>query len=150
MTQATSAAKLADLGAAEGQAPALEARSRGQHRPHSGPEDSACLTPEQAALGFAALGSPARLQVLGVLIKAGPPGLSVGQIEQRSGIKGSTLAHHLRALVSAGVAEQSKQGRSVVTRAAYRPLEALADYILQECCADLRPLELAATTQPET
>ncbi len=117
-----------------------------QHSHHKG---CACLDPEHAALGFAALGSPARLQVLGVLVKAGPPGLSVGQIEQRSGIKGSTLAHHLRALVGAGLAEQVKQGRAVVTRAAYHPLEALADYILQECCADLRSIELAANPTKE-
>ncbi len=109
----------------------------------------ACLDQDTAAQGFAALGSPARLQVLSSLVKAGRPGLTVGQIEQRSGIKGSTLAHHLKALVGAGLAEQEKQGRSVVTRAAFHQLQALADYILKECCAEISTIQLAPQTEPE-
>lgn len=106
------------------------------HPSHFHFDPSLCLQAEEAAQGFAALGSPARLQVLASLVKAGPQGLSVGQIEARCGIKGSTLAHHLRALVTAGLAEQNKHGRSVLTSARYSQLEALAAYILHECCAE--------------
>ena len=91
---------------------------------------------EEAAQGFAAMGSEARLQVLQTLVKAGRGGLTVGDIQARSGMPASTLAHHLRFLASAGLIEQEKDGRSVISRAAYDRLEALASFILKECCID--------------
>jgi ArsR family transcriptional regulator len=91
---------------------------------------------EEAAQGFAAMGSEARLQVLLTLVRAGETGLTVGDIQARSGMPASTLAHHLRFLASAGLIEQQKNGRSVISRAAFRHLEELASYILKECCAD--------------
>lgn len=91
---------------------------------------------EEAAQGFAAMGSETRLQVLQTLVKAGRGGLTVGDIQARSGMPASTLAHHLRFLASAGLIEQEKDGRSVISRAAYDRLEALAAFILKECCTD--------------
>jgi len=91
---------------------------------------------EEAAQGFAALGSEARLQVVLTLVKAGNKGLTVGGIQSRTGMAASTLAHHLRFLSSAGLVEQEKDGRSVINRAAFGHLENLAGYILKECCAE--------------
>ncbi|MBN9673507.1 ArsR/SmtB family transcription factor [Roseibium aggregatum] len=91
---------------------------------------------EEAAQGFAALGSEARLQVLLTLVRAGQAGLTVGDIQARTGMAASTLAHHLKFLASAGLVLQEKEGRSVISRAAYDHLEKLAGYILSECCAD--------------
>lgn len=89
-----------------------------------------------AADGFAAIGSDVRLEVLKVLVRAGVKGLTVGELQQRTALPPSTLSHHLRTLTNAGLAEQSKHGRSVVTKARYARLEELAHYILSECCAD--------------
>lgn len=94
------------------------------------------LTIEEAAQGFAAIGSEARLQVLLVLVRAGGGGLTVGEIQDRTGMAASTLAHHLRFLTSAGLVDQKKQGRTICNRAVYARLELLAGYILSECCAD--------------
>ncbi|WP_421853415.1 ArsR/SmtB family transcription factor [Oricola sp.] len=91
---------------------------------------------EEAAQGFAAMGSEARLQVLQTLVRAGRAGLTVGDIQERCGMPASTLAHHLKFLASAGLIEQEKDGRSVISRAAFDHLEALAGYILNECCTD--------------
>ena len=91
---------------------------------------------EEVAQGFAALGSEARLQVVLTLVKAGHKGLTVGDIQSRTGMAASTLAHHLKFLSSAGLVIQEKEGRSVVNRAAFDHLEALAGYILKECCAE--------------
>ncbi len=91
---------------------------------------------ELAAQGFAALGSEARLQVMMTLVKAGRTGLAVGEIQTRTGMAASTLAHHLRFLASAGLVRQEKSGRAVINRAEFEHLELLADYILKECCAD--------------
>ena len=90
---------------------------------------------EQAAQGFAAMGSEARLQVVTTLVKAGRMGMTVGEIQVQTGMAPSTLAHHLRFLASAGLVEQEKDGRSVINRAAFGHLEALASYILSECCS---------------
>ncbi|NDW46613.1 helix-turn-helix transcriptional regulator [Ruegeria sp. PrR005] len=89
-----------------------------------------------AAEGFNAMGSEARLKVLRVLIRAGQPGLSVGEIQERTGIPASTLAHHLKALTSGGVIEQERIGRTTINRASYERLDALARFILAECCVD--------------
>ena len=91
---------------------------------------------EEAAQGFAALGSEARLQVVLTLVKAGQMGLSVGDIQERTGMAASTLAHHLRFLASARLIVQEKTGRSVLSRAAFAHLEALGGYLLEECCAE--------------
>ncbi|PIE07542.1 MAG: transcriptional regulator [Rhodobacterales bacterium] len=93
-----------------------------------------------AASAFAALGSEQRLSVLRTLVRAGPGGLSVGELGRRSGISGSTLSHHLRILVSAGLVTQEKRGRSIIAGAAdMTTMQALSDYLLSECCADAAP-----------
>lgn len=89
-----------------------------------------------AAQGFSAMGSESRLEVLQTLVRAGDKGLLVGDIQQRTGIPGSTLAHHLKFLTSADLIVQNRQGRTIINRANYQHLQALAGFILEECCAD--------------
>lgn len=91
---------------------------------------------ETAAAGFSAMGSEARLKVLKTLVRAGEAGLTVGEIQNRTGIAPSTLAHHLRFLAAGGVVAQEKLGRSTINRANYDALRELAQFILSECCAD--------------
>lgn len=91
---------------------------------------------ETAAQGFAAMGSESRLQVLRALIRAGQPGLSISEIQDRTGMAPSTLAHHLKFLAAGGLVEQEKVGRTVINRASFASLERLAQFILAECCAD--------------
>lgn len=88
---------------------------------------------------FAACGSEPRLAVLRLLVRAGDEGLSVGEIREQSGLPASTLDHHLGFLTAGGLIEQERRGRTVISRASYPHLEALAAYLLDECCADTRP-----------
>nr|WP_325250738.1 metalloregulator ArsR/SmtB family transcription factor [Amylibacter sp.] len=93
---------------------------------------------EDAAQAFAALGSEQRLGVLQVLVRAGPEGLSMGELGKRTGVPGSTLNHHLRFLVHAGLVKQAKQGRSIIcSSVAYDMTQALSHFILKNCCADV-------------
>ena len=94
------------------------------------------ITLEEAAQGFAAVGSEPRLDVLLSLVRAGPIGLSVGEIQERVDLPASTLAHHLRFLAAAGLIDQEKQGRTVRNRAAFERIEALATFLLKECCSE--------------
>ncbi len=94
-----------------------------------------------AAQGFAAMGSEARLRVLKTIIRAGKEGLSVGELQQKTNIPASTLAHHLKFLSGASLLEQERSGRTTTNHAAFNQLESPANYILSECCADERYLE---------
>lgn len=94
---------------------------------------------ETAAQGFSAMGSEARLQVLRTLVRAGHPGLTVGEIQDRTGIAPSTLAHHLKFLAAADLLKQEKSGRTVYSSASFDQLNELANFILHECCADVQP-----------
>lgn len=91
---------------------------------------------EEVAQAFAAMGSEARLQVVLTLVRAGTNGLSIGDVQARTGMPASTLAHHLKFLASAGLIEQEKRGRTVINRPCFARLETLAGYILNQCCAD--------------
>jgi ArsR family transcriptional regulator, arsenate/arsenite/antimonite-responsive transcriptional repressor len=95
------------------------------------------ITVEIAATAFAALGSEQRLGVLRALVRAGPEGLSIGELGSKTGISGSTLTHHVKFLTLAGLVDQAKHGRSIICAAvAYDRVQALADFLLSECCAD--------------
>ncbi len=91
----------------------------------------------RVASTFAALGSEQRLGVLKVLVRAGPDGLTIGELGVRSGITGSTLTHHMKILSAARLVQQIRDGRRIICiGAAYDEMRALSDYLLNECCAD--------------
>ncbi|WP_299137975.1 metalloregulator ArsR/SmtB family transcription factor [uncultured Tateyamaria sp.] len=91
----------------------------------------------RAASAFAALGSEQRLSVLRTLVRAGPDGLSIGALGDRTGVTGSTLTHHMKILATAGLVTQARQGRSIICAAvAYDEVSALSNFLLTECCAD--------------
>ncbi len=53
------------------------------------------MTPQYAARCLEKLGNPTRLEVFRLLVKAGPDGLAVGEIQEHLSIPPSTLSHHL-------------------------------------------------------
>lgn len=106
------------------------------HSYHTG-KNSISLSLPAAVAGFAAVGSQPRLEVLLTLVRAGPAGLSVGEIQSRLNIPPSTLAHHLKFLSDAGLLVQEREGRTTQNRAAFEHIEALAGYLLNECCAEV-------------
>ena len=94
------------------------------------------LSGAEAAETFAALGSEVRLAILRALVRAGEGGLPVGALQSRLAIAASTLSHHLRALIQAGVLEQTREGRTLICRARYDRIQGLAAFLVSECCAD--------------
>jgi DNA-binding transcriptional ArsR family regulator len=93
----------------------------------------------EAAQGFSAMGSESRLEVLQALVRAGNAGLRVGDIQQRTGIAASTLAHHLKFLSAANLIVQRKQGRVIMNTANFEYLNSLAGFILENCCTETEP-----------
>lgn len=94
------------------------------------------LSIKEVAQGYSAIGSESRLSVLLLLVQTGDDGLTIGEIGHQLGIAASTLAHHLRYLVSADMVLQEKQGREVRNTANFDYLEELGNYLLLECCKD--------------
>jgi ArsR family transcriptional regulator len=89
---------------------------------------------ETAARCLAELGNLTRLDIYRLLVRAGPDGLSITEIQTRLDIPASTLAFHLRGLVNARLVLQEKVGRSVICRANYRQADAVIEFLREECC----------------
>ena len=90
-----------------------------------------------AAVGFSGLGAEPRLRMLRVLVRAGPDGLSVGQLQASVDMPASTMSHHLKAMADADLITQLKRGRTIINIAHFEQLEKLAKFILLECCNDV-------------
>lgn len=101
------------------------------------------LSEAQAADGYAALGNRARLRLLRLLVRAGGDGLKVGEVGHHMRMPASTLAHHLSALVRAGLVIQEKRGREVICTAHYATIKGAAAYLTEACCAGVESGEEA-------
>ena len=91
---------------------------------------------EQAALMLSALGNAHRLRIYRLLVRAGPEGLPVGDIQRQVGIPASTLSHHIAALKEADLITQHRAGRTIFCCANYDFMDRLLAYLTEECCAD--------------
>jgi DNA-binding transcriptional ArsR family regulator len=89
---------------------------------------------ETAARILAELGNRTRLEILRLLVRAGPGGLPVGEIQAHLDIPASTLAFHLRGLVVAGIVAQEKQGRVVLCRPCFEVIDEVVGFLKSECC----------------
>lgn len=92
---------------------------------------------EDASRQLAVLGSPTRLEIYRLLVKAGAEGAPVGTLQEVLGIPGSTLSHHIGKLVVAGLVTQDRESRILRCRADYRRMQALIDFLQDECCRGL-------------
>jgi len=90
---------------------------------------------QNIARAMAALGHEVRLEIYRLLVRAGPEGLNVGQVGAHLARPPSTLAHHLSALVDAGLVVQERHGREVVNRADYAAMRRTLAFLTDQCCA---------------
>jgi len=95
------------------------------------------LIETDAAAGLAALGSPVRLRLFRLLVRAGEAGANVTDLVRLMEIPASTLTHHLTALSRAGLVHQARRGREVICTADYQRVNALAAYLTESCCVGL-------------
>ena len=86
------------------------------------------------ARSLAALGHDARLGIYRLLVKAGEDGLTVGEIGQHCGLAASTLAHHLRTLVEAGLVLQTRKGREILNTVDFNEMRRTVEFLTSECC----------------
>lgn len=95
-------------------------------------------THASVALSLAALGHDTRLAIFRLLVRAGDDGLNVGEIGQHLNMAASTLAHHLGALVDAGLVIQERQGRQIVNRVDYEAMHGTVSFLTAECCVGVK------------
>ncbi|MET4692506.1 ArsR/SmtB family transcription factor [Endozoicomonas lisbonensis] len=91
---------------------------------------------EDYAKALKELGHPSRLKVYKRLAKAGRDGLPVGTLQKELEIPGSTLSHHISALVSVGLVKQKREGRILYCIPQFERFDAVIAFLCEECCAD--------------
>jgi len=91
---------------------------------------------DDAAARLEALGNSTRLKIYRALVRAGEPGLTVGKLQSRLTIPGSTLSHHLKSLLSVGLITQEREATTLICRANYPVMRGLVAFLEAECCAD--------------
>ena len=89
---------------------------------------------ERHAEQLAALGHPVRLSILRFVVQAGNEGAAAGEIQAHVDLPASTLSHHLKRLVDAGVMLQRPEGTFHYYAADYQGLRGLTDYLWEDCC----------------
>jgi ArsR family transcriptional regulator len=91
---------------------------------------------DEAAARLEALGNPTRLKIYRMLVRAGDPGLSVGKLQSRLSIPGSTLSHHLKTLIIVGLVSQERDATTLICRANYPMMRGLVQFLVAECCTE--------------
>ena len=108
----------------------------------------------KAAAAIDALGALAqenRLALFRLLVRAGDKGMAAGAIADALGVPNSSLSFHLAQLRKAGLILQERQHRSLIYRADYKAMNALVDYLMENCCAGAQcGPEAACETTAET
>src|SRR3982750_3131354 len=88
----------------------------------------------QAVAALAALAQEHRLAVFRLLVQAGREGMSAGQVAEAVDLAPNTLTFHFDRLRVAGLITVRREGRSMIYAARYESMNALLDYLTENCC----------------
>ena len=89
---------------------------------------------ERHAEQLSALGHPIRLQILRFVVQGGGDGTAAGDIQAHVGLPASTLSHHLKRLVDAGMLTSRSEGTYHYYAPEYAALRKLTSYLWEDCC----------------
>jgi arsenate reductase len=92
----------------------------------------------EVAAAFAALSQDARLDLMRLLMAAGPSGMPAGDLSRRLGLPASTTSFHLAALERAGLTQATRRGRQIIHAARMMGLRHVLGFLTETCC-DGRP-----------
>jgi ArsR family transcriptional regulator len=96
---------------------------------------------------FAAMGTPARLRIVQLLLSAHPDGMVVGEIQNELGISASNLSHHLDKLKNQGLVSVTRQGTYLRCTANTAALQELLAFLYSECCTRNKAIKPADIVQ---
>jgi DNA-binding transcriptional ArsR family regulator len=89
---------------------------------------------ERHAEQLSALGHPVRLAILRFVVQSGAGGTAAGEIQSQVDLPASTLSHHLKRLLDAGLLNTRNEGTFHYYAAEYPALRALTNYLWEDCC----------------
>ena len=89
---------------------------------------------ERHADQLSALGHPIRLAILRYLVQGGDEGTAAGDIQTHVDLPASTLSHHLKRLVDAGLLTSRSEGTFHFYSPEFPAIRALTDYLWEDCC----------------
>jgi DNA-binding transcriptional ArsR family regulator len=89
---------------------------------------------ERHAAQLGALGHPVRLEVLRFVVQYGEAGAPAGEIQAHVDVPASTLSHHLKRLVDAGLLTTRQERTFHYYAADYAALRALTQFLWEDCC----------------
>ncbi len=89
---------------------------------------------DTAALLLGELGNTTRLKIVRLLVRAGPDGLSVGEIQRTLGVPASTLSHHIAHLRGVELVSQTREGTVLRCCVDYARIDTIVEFLTDECC----------------
>ena len=94
-----------------------------------------------AVAALSALAQETRLDVFRLLVRAGPDGLSAGEVGAALEIPSATLSFHLKELKSAGLIACERAGRSRIYRPDFGAVGELMEFLTEHCCEGVKRRE---------
>lgn len=89
---------------------------------------------DAAISAFSALAQPTRLGVFQFLMGREPEGVPAGDIARALAVPHNTMSTHLAVLTRAGLIEAERQSRVIRYRARPAAIQALASFLMKDCC----------------
>lgn len=83
---------------------------------------------------LAALAQANRLDVYRLLVKAGPKGLSAGEVANTLNLPPNTLTFHFDRLRNVALLTARREGRSIIYSARFDTMNDLLEYLTENCC----------------
>ena len=96
---------------------------------------------------MSALAQDSRLAVYRELVQAGPDGVSAGELAERLKVHANTLSFHLKTLSHADLVHTRHQSRFIYYSANYHRMNALVEFLTENCCGGRPCLPLAKPTR---
>ncbi|NSY51486.1 ArsR/SmtB family transcription factor (plasmid) [Agrobacterium rosae] len=91
---------------------------------------------QRQALGaFSALSQETRLQIVRILVVAGPDGMAAGALAEKVEVSPSNISFHLKELEHSGLIAAQRQSRSIIYTANYEALGGLVRFLMEDCCS---------------
>ena len=88
----------------------------------------------EAVVGLSALAHETRLKIFRELVKAGPVGLSAGDIASNVGVAPTTLSFHLKEFQHSGLLHSRRESRQIFYAVDFVRMRGLLDFLMDDCC----------------
>ncbi len=98
---------------------------------------------------LAALAQETRLGIFRLLVQAGDEGISAGMLAERLGVANATLSFHLKELANSGLIGARQESRHIYYSANYAAMNALLQYLTENCCQGVQCLSPPPCCEPE-